>query len=125
LKIFVPSLSVLFLSAPLAAFNYDMWNTTQMQVLFHATVVILLYYAVTMASRDRDRLYFSVLPVTVAAIQFIFLVRGGLIRHWELTEYKEFFIPLGFVVYSVMLWRWVSRTGGLGSESGGDGRRST
>ena len=107
---FVPGSTVLFLSAPLAAFNYDLWNSTQMQVLFHATVVILLYYAVLAAKRHRDRLYFFVIPVAVAAIQIIFLVRGGLVRHWELTEYKEFFIPLGFVVYSLTLWRRVSRS---------------
>jgi hypothetical protein len=109
-RMFVPGLTVLFLSAPLASYNYDMWNTAQMQVLFYTTVVILLYYAVIAAKRDRDRLYFVTVPIAVAAIQAIFLVRGGLVRHWELTEYKEFFIPLGFLVYALTLVRQAFRS---------------
>ena len=46
----------------------------------------------------------------MVAIQAIFWVRGGLVRHWELTEYKEFFIPLGFLVYAVTLVRRVFRS---------------
>jgi hypothetical protein len=99
-EMFVPGLTVLFLSAPLAAFNYDLWNTTQMQVLFYVTVGILFYYAATAAKQGRGRLYYLTLPAVVVAIQAIFLVRGGFVRHWELTEYKEFFIPLGFMVYA-------------------------
>ena len=55
--------------------------------------------------QKKSSVYIYLLALTVVTIQAVFLIKGGFIRHWELTEYKEFFIPLGFMFYSIDLLR--------------------
>jgi hypothetical protein len=101
---FVPGLSILFLSAPLAAYNYNLWTAPHMQLLFFLTAAILLYYLMRI-HKGRGTLYYYLLFLTVVLTQTVFLIKGGFIRHWELTEYKELFIPLGFLLYAFDLNR--------------------
>jgi hypothetical protein len=100
---FIPSLSIVFLSAPLAAYNCNLWTTPHIQLSFFLTVAILLYYLLQVW-KDRAALYFYVLVLTVVLTQAVFLIKGGFPRFWGLTEYKEFFIPLGFLLYSTDLF---------------------
>jgi hypothetical protein len=102
---FVPGLSILFLSAPLASYNYNLWTAPHIQLLFFLTVAILTYYFVQDRKSGGFSAYIFLLALGVVTIQAVFLIEGGFIRHWELTEFKEFFIPLGFVLYSVDLLR--------------------
>jgi hypothetical protein len=105
ISFFVPGLSILFLSAPLASYNYNLWTAPHIQLLFFVTVAILIYYLIQDRKRRGMSTYLFLLALTVVTTQAIFLIEGGFIRHWELTEYKEFFIPLGFVLYAVDLLR--------------------
>jgi hypothetical protein len=68
---------------------------------FFVTLFILISYAWRLRSIDRTFL----LPTLVAVylLTQILLVMHGemLVDHWEVNEYKEFFIPLSFLIYSL------------------------
>ena len=102
----VPSLTVAFMSAPVAAYNYDNWNRPSIQILFYLTLFILVYYLLLrfrQGKRFASQVYFLLMPLAIVAIQAKFLQGGDFLRYWDVTEYKEFFIPLGFFIYSIDL----------------------
>ena len=106
LSIFVPSCVILFVSAPLAAFNYNMWNCSTTQFSFFVTLFILVYYTYLSYKGRINRLfgryYLSVLMIMYIMTQVVFLSGGDkFIREWDVTEYKEFLIPLSFSIYSL------------------------
>ncbi len=83
------------------AYNYDMWNVPFMQLSFFITLFILFHYAWHMRAIDTSYLLPTLITVYVLT-QVLFLKYGyRLIREFEVTEYKEFFIPLSFLVYSI------------------------
>ncbi len=102
----VPSLAVAFMSSPVAAYNYDNWNRPSIQLLFYLTLFILIYYLFIRFRQGKGiggQVYFLLMPLALVAIQSEFLKVGDFLRYWDVTEYKELFIPLGFFIYSVDL----------------------
>lgn len=110
------------------AYNFDMWNIIFTQIAFFASIIILLVYAVFSADK-LSRLITSLTAFIVLATQTFFLSNGSdFARLWEVTEYKELFIPLAFFVYSIDLFNTVNRAGmpgenglNLGSDNSSEG----
>ena len=102
----VPTLTVAFMSSPVAAYNYDSWNRPSIQLLFYLTLFILLYYLLLRFGEGKsigNQVYYLLMPLALVTIQAEFLEVGDFLRYWDVTEYKELFIPLGFFIYSIDL----------------------
>ena len=98
----IPSRFILFISTLFVAYNYDMWNIIFTQVSFFITIFILAYYSLAGWKPGEPWFIPSLLLGFVATTQLIFLLAGHhFIKGWDVTEYKEFFIPLSFLFYSV------------------------
>jgi hypothetical protein len=85
-------------SAPLAGYNYDMWNILPIQITFFATCLILarLIAGAVRSSQAGVASLLGLVLLTVAASQIVFLALGeNFIRLWDVTEYKELLIASG------------------------------
>jgi len=106
ISFFIPGRLIIFVSAINVVFNYDMWNNLATQLSFFITLLILIYY-IYLSFKETINQYFSrhyllVLTSTYVLTQVAFWVWGNkLLTTADATEYKEFFIPLAFVVYSL------------------------
>ncbi len=122
---FVPGRAPMYVCALALAYNYDMWNVLFTQVSFFITLLLLLdvaWVGYQKFAKDRRRkppetdpklgsgyLFANIQTLTPAivlvvytATQALFLIYGGRsIRLWDVTEYKEFFIPLALLVYAL------------------------
>ncbi len=97
---FIPSRFVLFSSAIFLAYNYDMWNLLHIQLGFFVTLFILAYYTYSWGFLQRIS-YLHILLCTYVVTQLLFIILGKrFMRIWGVTEYKELFIPLSFLIYS-------------------------
>jgi hypothetical protein len=100
---FVPSRFVVALSAPLAGFNYNVWNFMPIQMMMFMTVLILLCYAWMRVLRAKGETFIflgAALVVTVS--QVLFLAFGDhFVRLWDVTEFQEFFIALGLLALAM------------------------
>lgn len=104
---FLPGRPVIFASAPLAAYNYDMWVVIPIQMAFYVTALVLLYYLIR-AARSGGGALPTIVLVTVAVLlnQVSFLLWGDRLSWlWASTEYKELFIPIGLLFYAVSVLR--------------------
>jgi hypothetical protein len=85
-------------SAPLASFNYDMWNIFPIQIAFFATSLILarLLAAAIGSSQVGVALMLGITLLALVGSQIVFLALGkNFIRLWDVTEYKELLIAGG------------------------------
>jgi len=104
LSILVPGVFVSIIGSIAFAFNYTMWNSILVQISFFGSLIILLVL-VTLCEEIWKRNWIVVMGLLMISIQVTFLLNGErLIRSWELTEYKEFFIPLAFFFYCGDVW---------------------
>ena len=102
LDFLIPSRFILFVSAIFVAYNYDAWNIIFTQVGFFITCFILTYYSFVVWKTGEPWFIPILLLGMVMITQLIFLFDGqNFIKGWDVTEYKEFFIPLSFLFYSV------------------------
>ncbi len=87
-----------------AAYNYNMWDNPFMQITFFGSTITLLLFALFCKKRtDQIIAIFTLLLIVIT--QVVFLTYGSrFIRNWDVTEYKELFIPLGFFLYSLSLF---------------------
>lgn len=104
----MPSRVVALASAPLAAFNYNGWDSLLFQATTYLTLGIVIYLA-QLAWRERRRaeaMFCVVLAASIAGAQGLFLALGDrFVRIWDVTEYKELFIALGLLVWAVETFR--------------------
>jgi hypothetical protein len=102
LSFFIPSQFILILSTITIVYNYDMWNVLFTQISFFITLVILIHHLYS-CIRFRENIFIMLLIViTFIYTQALFLMLGNsFVRLWDVTEYKEFFIPLSFFLYSI------------------------
>ena len=100
----VPSRAVALASAPLAAFNYNGWDSLFFQATTYLTLAIVLYFAL-LAWRERrygEAMFCLLLTASIAGAQGLFLVQGDrFVRIWDVTEYKELFIAFGLFIWAV------------------------
>jgi hypothetical protein len=100
-SLFIPSRFIIFVSAIIMAHNYDMWNIIFTQFSFFITLFILIHYIWSMRFIERTFLL-PILCLVYLLTQVLFLIYGsGFVRNWDVTEYKEFFIPLSLLIYSI------------------------
>ena len=96
-----PSHLGLLTGALFVAFNYDMWNGLLTQGAFFLTLFILLSCAVT-AWRTPERWLVLLVVGVFLFSQLAFLYFGSqFVRLWDVTEYKEFLIPMGILLYAL------------------------
>ncbi len=107
LSAFMPSLFVLVVSAPMAAFNCGRWGVLPMQMSAMMTVIILLVLANSALQHGlwQEFLLFAGVATSIVAMQELFLVDSArLVRLWDPTEYKELFIAAGLALYAGQVW---------------------
>lgn len=101
LAFFIPSRFVLFASAIGVAYAWARWSELVFQMSFFLTFFILAAY--TWHFRMTDSTF--VLPavfLTFTLTQVAIILYGeNLTYHWEVNEYREFFIPLSFLIYAI------------------------
>lgn len=101
LRVFVPLPFIAVVGSIACAYNFDMWDIIFTQIAFFGCVVILFIFAIFSSSKSEQ--YMILLAIFVIAVtQIFFLIKGAnFSRLSEVTEYKEFFIPLAFFMYSL------------------------
>ena len=102
LSFFIPSRFILFLSTINIIYNYDMWNILFTQLSFFITLIILIHYVYSCIRFHKNIFIMLLIVITFIYTQVLFLMLGKtFVRTWDVTEYKEFFIPLSFFLYSI------------------------
>ncbi|PCH74688.1 MAG: hypothetical protein COC12_03495 [Rhodobacteraceae bacterium] len=102
LRVVAPTKVVALACAPMAALNWGMWNILPIQVAFWTGVCVMSFLAVRRyrGGDDMWKTYGFVL-LCLLFVQAVFLALGSnLIRLWGVTEYKEFYISVGFFVFA-------------------------
>ncbi len=103
LRVVAPTKAVALACAPMAALNWAMWNILPIQVAFWTGVFAMSVLAARRyrAGDDMWKTYGFVL-LSLVIVQAVFLALGSnLVRLWGVTEYKEFYISVGFFVFAV------------------------
>ena len=98
-----PRRSVALVSAPVAIFNYGHWNLLPIQLSILLALWALLAWARAAARRGDggEQALFLAAAAAVLAGQTLFLALGSAMPDLpDATEYKEFFIALGFAWYA-------------------------
>jgi hypothetical protein len=107
--IFIPRSYLIGIGALACAYNFDMWNIAFTQVEFFGSVAILLTCS-AIGSKGFERPIFAGIALLVVVTQAVFLARGKWFdRFYEVTEFKEMFIPLGFALFALDVYRRVNR----------------
>ncbi|MGE5365294.1 MAG: hypothetical protein ACM3SM_14275 [Bacteroidota bacterium] len=95
----IPGRTSLLAASVIMAYNYDMWNNVLIQFSFFASLLILCN--IRNRARGRDRIIITSIIITLVITQVILLFNPEhIVRRWDATEYKEFFISLAFLIYS-------------------------
>lgn len=101
LKELIPRPFIIVIASLAFCLNFDMWNGLITQATFFASIIILLLLSKLMRSTTDRYCVFIVICLAVIQ-QFTYLITPtGFMRIWEITEYKEFLIPIAFFIYSV------------------------
>lgn len=110
LRLFVARPYIAIIATIPAAYNFDMWNVNFIQISFFGGVIILLSFVIFSKNRDEKYLVLFVLILNILA-QGLFLMNGEetFCSLKEITEYKEFFIPLIFFIYSLDVSTYINR----------------
>ncbi len=110
LKIFIPRPFIGVIGSIACAYNFDMWNIIFTQITFFGSVIVLFAYAVFSSNKNERYLFiFTILLIVIT--QALFLMNGSKFdRLWEVTEYKEFFIPLAFFIYTLDSFSYINHT---------------
>jgi len=102
LTFFIPRPFIIFSSSVFIAYNYDMWNNLFIQFSFFTTLFILSYYLIEHIKNGFEYELISILIALLIAQQLLFIIFGEEFKRlWEVTEYKEFYISLAFLIYSL------------------------
>lgn len=100
-KLMIPRPFIIVIASIAFSYNFDMWNSVITQTTFFLTVLIL--FALVYFSKKRDdKIIISFYGIILIIQQIIFLNKPlNYDRGWEITEYKEFFIPLALFIFSL------------------------
>jgi hypothetical protein len=100
----LPPRMTALLAAPLALLNYGHWNLYPVQLVTMLAFFAFLAWAHAAAARGdrREQGLFIAAALVLAIGQALMLLYGkGMIELPDSTEYKEFFIALGFAGYAI------------------------
>jgi hypothetical protein len=101
-----PRRSVAVVSAPVAVFNYGHWDLLPIQLSIFIALWALLAWRGAAAVRGdrREQAFFLAAAAAVLVGQALFLIHGSAMADLpDATEYKEFFIALGFAWHAATL----------------------
>ena len=91
------------------AYNFDMWNIIFTQIAFFGSTAILSAFF-AFSSNRRDSCIVLLAIFFMITTQLLFLSNGvNFAREWEVTEYKELFIPLALFIYSLDILIFIQR----------------
>ncbi|MGZ8213584.1 MAG: hypothetical protein ACXWTP_03690 [Methylosarcina sp.] len=109
LKLFIARPFITIIGSMAFAYNFDMWNIIYSQISFFGSGIILFYFSII--NRIKREKYIILFTFYVFIItQVLFLSHGeNFSRLWDVTEYKEFLIPLVFFVYSLDVFHYFNR----------------
>ena len=97
-RFFIPPPEFVFIAAPVAFMQAEMWKIVPVQIMAWITSFILIDIA---RRTEREIGYLSLSVLTVCGIaQAIFLIRADILDNW-LTEYKEAMIAFLCLVYAM------------------------
>ncbi|RKE98202.1 LTA synthase family protein [Ichthyenterobacterium magnum] len=110
LKIFVARPFIGVVGAIAFAYNFDMWNIIFTQIAFYGSLVVLgAFYFFSSIKREKNIILFTIIVVIVSKLAF--LSNGeNFERIWEITEYKEFLIPLALFIYSCDVFFYIKKS---------------
>ena len=104
LMLFLPRPFVSILGAIQCSYNFDKWNILFIQISFFSAITILFIFSLLSINwRDSFIVIFTIILMVIT--QAIFLNNGEyFLRPWEISEIKEFFIPIAFFWYSLSVY---------------------
>jgi hypothetical protein len=106
----LPQSHLIAIGALISSFTCSMWNMLPIQFSFWFSQGVVLGVILTSTNPHERR---SMLWILLAAlgIQVIFLLGyARLIRHWEVTEYREMLIAIGLLFYTLDVFISANRT---------------
>jgi hypothetical protein len=107
LREFLPPAWVAAMSAPVACFTYSAWPFLPTQVIFFASLLIFgtfLARARQAGQHESALIWASGLALLIGA-QTVFLLGGEqFVRHWDVTEFQEFFMAFGLAATAWSAW---------------------
>jgi hypothetical protein len=109
LRIFVARPFIGVIGSIACAYNFDMWNVIFTQIAFFASLLTLFVFLIC-STNCREKCITAFTIFLIIATQSIFIAKGANFdRLWEVTEYKEFFIPMVLFIYSIDLFIYMKR----------------
>ena len=114
LRFFVPSQYIIFTSAIAISYNYERWNLLLVQLSFFITLFILIFYALLYRRLERNILTILAIIFIFGLTQFVLIAFGDnvfqlVLMDMDIEEYKEFFFPLAYLIYSIEILHKVKR----------------
>lgn len=105
-QIIAPTHKVAMSCAPMAALNWDMWNIIPIQMMFWITIFCLIVLTKDLRRHNKPLSgSYGFVLLSIFASQMVFLALGdAFVRQWDVTEYKELFITIGFFVYAIQAY---------------------
>ena len=113
----MPDRRVAAIAAPLAGFNFNALPFLPTQAVFFTTFFIMLLYARAsrLGGKRRDAAIYFLCALVVLVSQAIFAAGGErYVRHWDVTEFQEFFVALGL---AALAWCAVQKQVARGRET--------
>jgi hypothetical protein len=94
---FLPPPWIAAMSAPVACFNSNAWPFLPTQVVaFSSALMMAIFWLHARRGRREAALLFGAATLLIVVAQAIFLLGSDrFVRHWDVTEYQEFFMALG------------------------------
>jgi hypothetical protein len=101
LKIFVGRPFIGVIGSIAFAYNFDMWNIIFTQIAFFGSLFILFtFYIFSIVKKEKFIILFTIIIIITSQLSFL-SYGENFERIWEITEYKEFLIPLALFIYSL------------------------
>lgn len=112
LKMAIPRPFIIVIAAAASSFSFDMWNIVFTQIGFFGSILILAAITKLVPLKSEKKVLLLIIGFLLVQ-QLIFVVNPGIIdptgRYWTLTEYREFFLPLAFFVFSLDVFKRTKR----------------
>lgn len=100
LKIFVGRPFIGVIGSIAFAYNFDMWNIIFTQITFFGSLFILFaFYIFSIVKKEKYIILFTIIIIITSQLSFLGYGEN-FERIWEITEYKEFLIPLALFIYT-------------------------
>lgn len=109
LFLLIPRPWIIYVGAVACAYNFDMWNIFPMQIAFFSTCFILFYMMITHRSKTTAVISGIALVNVILTQGAFLLITDRYARGWEVTEYREFLMPLAFLAYSLDVLMQISK----------------